>query len=63
VTCRFSVSGVNNGPFMGMPPTGKEISMDGITILAFRDGKCVERWSQADFLSLLQQVGALPQPA
>jgi predicted ester cyclase len=63
VTCRFSVSGVNNGPFMGMPPTGKEISIDGITILAFRDGKCVERWSQADFLSLLQQLGALAQPA
>lgn len=63
VTCRFSVTGTNDGPFMGMPPTGKPIQIDGITILAFRDGKCIERWSQADFLGLLQQLGVIPQLA
>jgi predicted ester cyclase len=62
VACRFSLTGTNTGSFMGVPPTGKEVHMDGMTIIAFRDGKCVERWSQADFLGLLQQLGALPKP-
>jgi hypothetical protein len=34
--------------------------MPGITILRFDAGRCVERWSQADFLGLLGQLGVLP---
>jgi predicted ester cyclase len=45
---------------MGMPPTGKPIVFEGITILHFEDGKCVRHWSQADFIGLLQPLGALP---
>jgi steroid delta-isomerase-like uncharacterized protein len=60
VVCRFVISGSHEGPFQGMPPTHRRFSLPGITILQFADGRCVERWSQADFLSLLQQLGALP---
>jgi steroid delta-isomerase-like uncharacterized protein len=60
VVIRFAVNGVHGGPFQGMPATGKRVSIPGITILRFENGKCVERWSQADFLSLLGQLGALP---
>jgi hypothetical protein len=42
-------------------PTRSEI--DGITVLHFRDSRCIERWSSADFLSLLVQIGAMPPPA
>ena len=42
--------------------TGKRIEFSGITILQFRKSRCVERWSQADFLSVLQQIGAIPAP-
>lgn len=59
VVCRFAVSGKHTGPFQGMPPTQRAFSIPGITILRFEGSKCVERWSQADFLSLLQQLGAL----
>jgi len=45
---------------MGIPPTGKQVTMTGITILRFAGGKCVERWSEADFLGLLQQLGVVP---
>lgn len=58
--CRFVVTGKHTGPFQGMPPTGKEFTLPGITILRFSGERCVERWSQADFLGLLQQLGALP---
>jgi steroid delta-isomerase-like uncharacterized protein len=60
IACRFVVSGVHRGPFQGVPATHKPFSLPGITILRFADGRCVERWSQADFLSLLQQLGVMP---
>lgn len=60
VACRFVVAGQHQGPFQGLPASGKRFELPGITILKFAGGKCVERWSQADFLSLLQQLGALP---
>lgn len=60
VTCRFTVSGTHQGPFQGLPATHRTFSVPGITILRFAGGKCVERWSQADFLLLMQQLGAIP---
>jgi steroid delta-isomerase-like uncharacterized protein len=60
VVCRFTMWATHQGEFMNVPATGKSISLPGITILRFVDGKCVERWSQANFLSVLQQIGALP---
>jgi predicted ester cyclase len=60
LACRFVCRGTHRGPFFGVPPTGKPIELGGMTILAFRGGRCVERWSQADFLSVLRQIGALP---
>ncbi len=59
VVCRFAVHGKHLGNFQGMPPTGRTFSLPGITILRIQEGKCVERWSQADFLGLLQQLGAI----
>jgi steroid delta-isomerase-like uncharacterized protein len=59
VAVRFRVEGTHEGALMGLPPTGKAFTMPGITILRFADGRCVERWSQADFLGLLQQLGAV----
>ncbi len=63
VVCRFLVGGTHLGDFQGIPPTGRAFRVPSITILRFDEGRCVERWSQADFLSLLQQLGALPLPA
>ena len=59
VACRFAVEGVHAGPFLNLEPTGRKFSLPGITILRFHGGRCVERWSQADFLSLLTQLGAV----
>lgn len=46
---------------MGIPPTGKNIEVTGMTVIRFGGGKFVERWSLVDMLSWLQQLGALPQ--
>lgn len=55
---RFEVSGTHDGVFLGVPPTGKAVRTHGITILRFANGKCVERWSAADFLNVMVQIGA-----
>jgi steroid delta-isomerase-like uncharacterized protein len=56
---RFRFSGTHVGDFLGVPGTGKTFEIPGITVLRFGDTRCVERWSVADFLGLLVQVGAL----
>jgi steroid delta-isomerase-like uncharacterized protein len=60
---RFVMRGRHEGEFLGVPATGCEIALDGITIMRFRDGRVLERWSQADMLGLLVQFGAMPAPA
>lgn len=56
---RFTLTGTHLGVFQGIPATGKPIRMPGMTILRFEEGRCVERWSLADFLKLLGQIGAM----
>ena len=60
---RFHIDARHAGEFNGIPATGKRITFTGITIMRFVDGKVVERWSESDMLGLLQQLGAIPQPA
>ncbi|HWN26954.1 MAG TPA: ester cyclase [Actinomycetospora sp.] len=62
LTARFTLTGRHEGTFMGVPATGREIALAGITILHFRDGACVERWSCSDVLGVLVQIGAVPPP-
>ena len=59
---RFTQRGTHDGVFMAIPPTGASFSMAGQTVLHFRDGRVIERWSTADLLSLLVQLGAVPAP-
>jgi SnoaL-like polyketide cyclase len=63
VTIRFTMTGTHVGEFMGVPPTGRDILLPGITILRFQGDAVIERWSIANLLGLLVQLGALPAPA
>jgi predicted ester cyclase len=62
---RYRITGTHLGPFLGIAPTGRPISFAGMTMLAFSAGQCVERWSIADSVSLLAQLGveAVPKQA
>lgn len=60
---RFTMSGRHVQEFMGVPATGTTITLPGITILHFRGDRVTERFSQADMLGLLVQLGAVPAPA
>jgi predicted ester cyclase len=62
LAARLLLSGPHEGAFLGAPATGNDVQLAITTILTVRDGKCVERWSTADMLGLLIQVGAVPPP-
>jgi predicted ester cyclase len=62
LAARLLLSGRHDGPYLGVLPTGNDVQLPITTILTMRDGKCVERWSTADMLGLLIQVGAVPPP-
>jgi predicted SnoaL-like aldol condensation-catalyzing enzyme len=60
VAVRFHVDMTHQGEFNGIPPTGKRGSLAGMTVMRFVDGKVAERWSESDFMGLLQQLGVMP---
>ena len=46
--------GAHQGEFMGIPPTGEQVSVKGIEIGRIKDGKFVEGWLNSDGLGFLQ---------
>lgn len=57
---RWSARGTHNGDMMGIPPTGKQISVGGIAIDRFENGQSVEHWEVFDQMGLMQQLGVIP---
>jgi predicted ester cyclase len=63
VSCAFTMTGVQSGPFMGVPASGRPFRIGGVTMLRFGPrGRVVERFSSADFLALMVQIGAVAMP-
>lgn len=54
----WTFTGTHTADYMGIPATGRRVSLTGITIQRFRDGKIVEQWSQSSLLGLMEQLGA-----
>jgi steroid delta-isomerase-like uncharacterized protein len=63
IVARFETRGTHQGPFMGVPPSGKSICMTAINIYRFADGKIVEERGQPDIFNLMVQIGAVPGPS
>jgi predicted ester cyclase len=58
---RITGRGTHRGPFMGRPPTDKSFAITVIDICRFENNKIVEHWGVADRLSMIAQLGLLPQ--
>lgn len=63
VVTRWTGRGTHTGELMGIAPTGKEVTVSGITISRLKGGKIVEEWDLMDSLGMLVQLGAVPAPA
>ena len=59
---RYRVSGTHRGDLMGLPPSGKRVTFEGVGVTRTSDGKFVESWEHYDALGLMQQLGVVPLP-
>ncbi len=60
VAVRWVGTVTHQGPFYGIPPTGRRIRVSGINLYRIADGRVYEEWEQTDSLSMLRQLGVLP---
>ena len=60
VAARVTMSGTQQGAFMGVPPTGKHVTITGIDINRFVGGKSVEHRVEMDAFGMMQQLGVIP---
>jgi steroid delta-isomerase-like uncharacterized protein len=59
---RYTIRGTHRGETEEFgPPTGRQVELEGITIHRIEDGKIVEEWSRYDNLSVMQQLGLVPE--
>ncbi len=63
VVSRFVWSGTHRAEFLGIPPTERRVSVWGIAIDRFVDGKIKDTRLIMDALGLMAQLGALPPPS
>jgi steroid delta-isomerase-like uncharacterized protein len=62
VVHRMSGEGTHQGPFLGIPPTGKRVTWSFIDIWRIENGLLAEHWVEANMMSLMQQLGLIPPP-
>jgi len=62
VVSRLTFRGTHTGDLMGIPPTGKTVTISEMIIDQFADGKIVESWHLFDQMGMMQQLGVIPTP-
>src|SRR5262245_33751338 len=60
VVTRWMAQGAHQGPFAGIPPTGKRVTVTAIHIHRVTNGKLIEHWEEINLLGLMQQLGVIP---
>jgi len=58
---RVILTGTHEGELMGVGASGKTVEFESIDIIRVADGKVAEHWGVTDVMSLMQQVGAIPE--
>ena len=61
VRVRTTMQGTQQGPFMGMPPSGKTFAVTTVNEVRVEIGKVAEEWGVTDTLTMWQQLGLMPQ--
>ena len=60
VATRWALTGSLQQEFMGIPPTGQTIEVEGMNFYRLKDGRVTDVWAQSDALGMMQQLGAIP---
>ncbi len=59
VVARWTLTGTHTGPFMGIPATGRDIRVGGMSMDYLEDGILVSGFDGWDNLGLRQQLGVI----
>ena len=59
---RTTVTGTHTGDLMGMPATGRRISVEAVDIGRIENGQAKERWGGLNMYAMLTQLGVIPAP-
>lgn len=59
VYCRFTTRGTHDGPLMGVPPSGKQVTIHEMSCHRLVGGRVVESWIGDNVPNILHQIGAL----
>jgi predicted ester cyclase len=62
VVNRWTSRGTHQGDLMGIPPTGKQVTLTGTYVARIVGGKIIEEWGNFDALGMMQQLGVVPSP-
>ena len=62
VVTRWTVKGTQKGEMegLGIPVTGKPVTISGVSVDHFMGGKIVDTWGLFDQLGMMQQLGVVP---
>lgn len=63
VVARYTMKATHQHEFMGVPATGKQLTLTGVAVYRLSGGQIAEIWNFADNLALMQQLGLVPAPA
>ncbi len=62
VATRYTLEGTHEGELFGVPPTGKRLGIERMTIERVSEGKIRDHWRVTDTLEMMQQLGVVPAP-
>jgi steroid delta-isomerase-like uncharacterized protein len=60
VAARLVVRGTHRAEFLGVPATGRKITIQSVDVFRLHHAKIAEQWVLMDALSVMQQLGAIP---
>ncbi|WP_460342628.1 ester cyclase [Actinoallomurus acanthiterrae] len=65
VSLRLVMRGTHKGPLMGMglPATGKEVAVKHLHMIRVVEGRISDHWAVRDDLTMMRQLGVIPDPA
>jgi steroid delta-isomerase-like uncharacterized protein len=61
VSARVIATGTHRGDFMGMSSSGSHIEVQVFDMVRIRDGQVTEHWGLMDAMSMMQQIGGMPE--
>jgi len=63
VWTHYKATANQSGTFMGVPPSGNQISLDIMDIFCFENGLLVEHWGIPDRFAVMMQIGVFNKKA